>query len=261
MWLSGPRMAFLCPYSINRRWCLLTTRFFAGLAIFTAICPAQTLDTGILGAVTDPNGATVPGASVTISESATGLVRTVTTGPEGGYEVRYLRPGHYTVEVRATGFRSERHTGIDLQISQLARIDVTLQVGEVRETVEVSAAAALLQTENATLGGVVAHERVIDLPLNGRNFLQLSNLTPGVVVREESNAERTRVIANGARDVWMQVNINGITAVNNRHNFVNLYPSIDAIKEFKVQSGNYSPEYAGNAGANINVQLRSGTNH
>src|SRR2546430_8574993 len=116
------------------------------------------------------------------------------------------------------------------------------------------------QTENATLGGVVAHERVVNLPLNGRNFLQLSNLTPGVVVREESNAERTRVMANGARDVWMQVNINGITAVNNRHNFVNFYPSIDAIQEFKVQSGNYSAEYGGNAGANINVQLRSGTN-
>src|SRR5437867_3902075 len=134
------------------RWGVFMNRFFVAFLLFAAICRAQTLDTGILGTVTDPNGAVVPGASVTISESATGLVRTVTTGPEGGYELRYLRPGHYTVEVRATGFRSERHTGIDLQISQLARIDITLQVGEVRETVEVSSAAALLQTENATLG-------------------------------------------------------------------------------------------------------------
>lgn len=79
-------------------------------------------------------------------------------------------------------------------------------------------------------------------------------------VVEESNGERTRVVANGARDIWMQVNINGVTAVNNRANFVNFYPSIDAIQEFKVQSGNYSAEYGGNAGANINLQLRSGTN-
>jgi outer membrane receptor protein involved in Fe transport len=239
---------------------LFLSKICVGLAFVAATCLAQTLDTGILGTVTDPNGAVIPGASVTISEPETGLVRTVITGPEGGYEVRYLRPGHYVIEVRAAGFRSERHTGIDLQISRLARIDMALQVGEVRETVEVSSAGAILQTENATLGGVVAPERVVNLPLNGRNFLQLSNLTPGVVVREESNAERTRVLANGARDVWMQVNINGITAVNNRHNFVNFYPSIDAIQEFKVQSGNYSAEYGGNAGANVNVQLRSGTN-
>src|SRR5690348_14303657 len=103
---------------------------FVGLALLAAVCHGRTLDTGILGTVTDPNGAIVPGASVTVSDATTGFVRTITTGPEGGYEVRYLRPGHYAVEVRAQGFRTERHTGIDLQISQLARIDVALQVGE-----------------------------------------------------------------------------------------------------------------------------------
>ena len=142
------------------------SRVAIGIVLVAAISLGQTLDTGILGTVTDPNGAVVPGASVTISEAATGFARTVTTSAEGGYEVRYLRPGNYTVQVGAAGFRTERHTGIDLQISQLARIDIALQVGEVRETVEVNSAAAILQTENATLGGVVAHERVINLPLN-----------------------------------------------------------------------------------------------
>src|SRR5207247_3764499 len=131
-----------------RRWGVFTNRrnlseAVAGLVLAVVICGGQSLDTGILGTVTDPNGAVVPGASVTISDAATGLVRTVTTGQEGGYEVRYLRPGNYAVEVRATGFRSERRTAINLQISQLARIDVTLLVGEVRETVEVSSAAAI----------------------------------------------------------------------------------------------------------------------
>ena len=202
----------------------------------------------------------VTSANLTITQPATGLSRSVTTGPDGSYEVRYLTPGEYTVEIRAQGFKTERRTGIVLQISQLARLDFSLQVGQVQETVEVTATAPILQTENAVLGEVVATERIVNLPLNGRNFLQLSTLTPGVVVREESNGERTRVIANGSRDIWMQVNIGGITAVNNRANFVNFYPSVDAIQEFKVQSANYSAEYGGNAGANINMQLRSGTN-
>jgi hypothetical protein len=230
------------------------------IALSAVAARAQTLDTGILGTVTDAQGTVVPGATVTITQPATGLVRAVTTGPDGGYEVRYLRPGEHTLEIQMTGFRTERRTGIVLQLSQLARIDVRLQVGELKETVEVTAASPLLQTEGAVLGEVVGTERVVNLPLNGRNFLQLANLTPGVVVREEANAVRTRVIANGSRDIWMQVNMNGITAVNNRHNFVNFYPSIDAIEEFKVQSGNYSAEYGGNSGANINMQLRPGTN-
>ncbi len=233
-------------------------RLLAFLA--TGFAFAQSLDTGILGTVMDTAGGVVSGATVTVTQAETGFTRTVTTSAEGAFEIRYLRPGDYAVEVKHAGFRSERHSGVVLQISQLARIDFQLQVGQVQETVEVTGAAPILQTENAVLGEVVARERVVNLPLNGRNFLQLSTLTPGVVVQEESNGQRTRVIANGTRDIWMQVNINGVTAVNNRANFVNFYPSIDAIQEFKVQSANYSAEYGGNAGVNINVQLRSGTN-
>ncbi len=231
------------------------------LAILTAaMALPQSLDTGIVGTVTDPAGAAISGASITVTQAATGYTKTIQSGIDGGFEVRYLRAGDFVVEIKAPGFRSERRTGITLQLSQLARIDFALQVGQVQETVEVSSTAPILQTENATIGEVVARERVVNLPLNGRNFLQLSTLTPGVVVQEESNGQRTRVIANGTRDIWMQVNINGITAVNNRANFINFYPSIDAIQEFKVQSSNYSAEYGGNAGANINMQLRTGTN-
>ena len=236
------------------------SKLMACMILIATLGAAQTLDTGILGVVTDQGGAVVGNATVTITQPATGLSRSVTTGPEGNYEVRYLTPGEYTVSIQAPGFKTERRTGIVLQISQLARIDFSLQIGQVQETVEVTATSPILQTENAVLGEVVAAERIVNLPLNGRNFLQLSAMTPGVVVREESNAERTRVLANGSRDIWMQVNIGGITAVNNRANFVNFYPSVDAIQEFKVQSANYSAEYGGNAGANITMQLRSGTN-
>src|SRR4051794_3846000 len=160
---------------------------FAGL--FTGL-HAQTIDTGILGDIKDPTAAAIAGATVRILQPSTGLSRTVTTDTGGHYEVRYLKPGDYTVEVKAAGFRSERQTGIVIQIGQQARIDFGMQVGDVVETVEVNSSASLLQTENSTLGEVVGPERIVNLPLNGRNFAQLAVLTPGVRVVAE-NAVRT----------------------------------------------------------------------
>ena len=166
--------------------------------------------------------------------------------------------------MRAQGFRAARASSVVVQINQQARLDFSLQVGEVQETVEVTSTAPLLNTETATLGEVIASERIVNLPLNGRTFTQLAALTPGVRVSEanlfSTSTGGSRIIANGARDSWEQVNIDGITIVNNRSNYINLYPSIDALAEFKVQSGNYSAEYGGNAGPNVNLQLRSGTN-
>ncbi len=234
--------------------------------LLTWILPlaAQTLDTGILGAVTDPGGAVIADATVIIRNPATALARTVKTARDGKYEVRYLVPGQYSVEAQAPGFRSERTNSITIQLNQQVRIDFAMQLGEVQQAVEITSSAPLLQTENATLGEVVSTERIVNLPLNGRSFVQLSVLTPGVRVTEPSqftsSTNGSRIIANGARDSWMQVNIDGVTMVNNRSNYVTLYPIIDALQEFKVQSGNYTAEYGGNAGANVNLQVRSGTN-
>ena len=238
-------------------WCFRLPCVFL-LAAVSAF--AQSADTAILGTIADATGGVIAGAKVTIEQPATGFSRSIVTGAEGWYEFRYLRPGEYTVEAGHPGFRTERRTGIVIVVNQQARIDFNLQVGDVIETVEVSSAAPLLGTESAVVGGVVVGEQIVNLPMNNRNFLQLAILTPGVRIKEEFNAERTRVVANGNRDIWMQVNINGITAVNNRAPFVNFYPAVDAIQEFKVQSSNYSAEYGGQSGANINVQLRSGTN-
>ena len=235
-----------------------------GCLLWTMCLSAQTLDTGILGTVTDPAGALVAGANVTITNTATGMQRVVKTSSDGNYEVRYLLPGDYTIQVQTPGFRTELRRRVVVQINQQARFDFAMQIGEVQQTVEITAAAPLLQTENATLGEVVSTERIVNLPLNGRSFVQLSVLTPGVRVYEPSqftaSTDGSRIIANGARDSWMQVNIDGITMVNNRSNYVTLYPIIDALQEFKVQSGNYTAEYGGNAGANVNLQVKSGTN-
>jgi len=239
---------------------------FSALVVgsFAAGGLAQTVDTAILGIVTDSAQAGVPGATVVISQPAKGLSRTVNTSPGGLYELRYLVPGEYQVEVQANGFRAERRTGIQIQIGQQARIDFLLQVGTVQQTVEVTSSAPLLQTETATLGGVVNSERINNLPLNGRKFNDLAILTPGVQVSNtnlaSSSTDGSRISSNGGRNTWGQVNVDGITMVNNRSNYVNIYPSIDAIQEFKVQTGNYTAEYGGNAGTNVNVQIKSGTN-
>ena len=244
-------------------------RFHRVLAMFfltgSASCLiGQTLDTGILGVITDPTGALVAGASVAITQNETGVKRETQTAADGKYEVRYLVPGEYTVELRAQGFRTARANNIVVQINQQVRLDFTLQLGDVQETVEITAAAPLLNTETATLGEVIARERIVNLPLNGRTFTQLAALAPGVRISEanlfSTSTGGSRIVANGARDAWEQVNIDGITMVNNRSNYINLYPSIEAMEEFKVQSGNYSAEYGGNAGPNVNLQLRSGTN-
>jgi outer membrane receptor protein involved in Fe transport len=239
--------------------------FAIGLCFAFALCgKAQTVDTAILGIVTDSGQAVIPNATVTISQPSTGLSRTVKASAEGSYELRYLVPGDYTVEVKAEGFRAERRTGIQIQIGQSAKLDFVLEVGSVQQTLEVKSMAPLLQTENATLGGVVNTERIENLPLNGRKFNDLAILTPGVQVynpdNHSSSTDGSSISANGGRSIWGQVNVDGITMVNNRHNYVNLYPSVDAIQEFKVQTGNYTAEYGGNAGTNVNIQIKSGTN-
>ena len=241
---------------------LICCLFLLVAATFTM--SAQTVDTAILGTVTDSGGAVIPKATITIVQPASGLTHTAATGTEGTYEVRYLVPGEYSVEAQATGFRAERRTGINLQIGQQARIDFSLAVGAVQQTLEVQGAAPLLQTENATIAGVVGQERIENMPLNGRRFTDLAVLTPGVMLYtpdlHSSSTDGAEIGGNGGRMIWGQVNVDGITMVNNRHNYVNLFPSVDAIQEFKVQTGDYSAEYGGNAGTNVNIQIKSGAN-
>jgi outer membrane receptor protein involved in Fe transport len=237
---------------------------FVALLLAGVVVRAQTVDTAILGTVVDSTQAAIPNAEVTIEQTATGVSRTAKTNSEGIFEFRYIVPGEYTVQVKADSFRAEKHTGIGIQIGQQAKLTFVLQVGSVQQTLEVQSTSPLLQTEDATLAGVVSSGRITNLPLNGRKFGDLAILTPGVQVsnpdNHSSSTAGSTIASNGGRPTWGQVNVDGITMVNNRSNYVNLFPSIDAIQEFKVQTGNYSAEYGGNAGSNVNVQIKSGTN-
>ena len=225
---------------------------------------AQTVDTAIVGTVTDNSGAVIPGASVTVLSVATGIAKKAVTAATGEYGVTYLSPGNYDLTVSAPGFASSQQKGIVLQINQQARINVALKAGGAEQTVEVQATQPLLQSEDSSLGVVVGTESAENLPLNGRRFDDLAILTPGVTVYNPDNHTSTEdgaaINAYGSQQTWAQVNVDGVTMVNNRHAYVNLYPSVDAIQEFKVLTGNAEAEYGGGAGTLTNIQIKTGTN-
>ncbi len=218
-----------------------------------------------MGTITDNSGAVIPGATVTVTSVATGIEKKADTNESGEYSVTYLAPGNYDVTVSANGFTSSVEKGIVLQISQQARVNVALKAGGTEQTVVVSSETQpLLQSENSSLGVVVGTESAANLPLNGRRFNDLAILTPGVGVYNPDNHTSTEdgaaITAYGAQLTWGQVNVDGVTMVNNRHAYVNMYPSVDAIQEFRVFTGNAEAEYGGGAGTITNIQLRTGTN-
>jgi outer membrane receptor protein involved in Fe transport len=246
------------------RQLLVCSFVLALLLVPSSFLAAQTVDTSILGSVVDPQGSVVPGATVLIRADATGQEKTVKTSGDGQYRVQFLVPGTYTVTVTASGFAPAARTGIQLALSQQIHLDVALTLGSTQQTVEVTAGQAVLQTENATLGTTVDTNRTLNLPLNGRKFNDLAVLTPGVRVsnpdNHSSSTAGSTIASNSGRADWGAVQVDGVVMTNTRSAYVNSYPSVDAIEEFRVQTGNFSAEYGFSAGTNINVQLKSGTN-
>ena len=243
----------------------LKSAFCAGLFAVSMSLAAQTVDTAITGIVTDSTGAVIPGARVSITAVSTGSEKTATTSKAGDYIVNYLIPGNYNVSVTANGFGTEIEKGILLQVNQTARVNIVLKVGAASQTVSVeSSSQPLLQTEDSSLAVVVGPESTVDLPLNGRKFDDLAVLTPGVTVSDPDNHSSSTagssINAYGSQVTWAQTNVDGVTMVNNRHAYVNVFPSVDAIQEFNVQTGDYEVQYAGGAGTVTNIQLKSGTN-
>jgi hypothetical protein len=221
------------------------------------------------GTVIDPTGAAVPGATVTVTNTGTDVARTTKTNDVGFFYVASLSPGTYSVTASKTGFTIAKEPDITLQVAQVATLNISLQVGNATQTVEVTTAAVSLEATDATLGSVVPEQEVQDLPLNGRQFSQLLQLAPGTVPIDNSqNAGKAPNFGSGAGSpsVDGQTNrsniffLDGIIASNPFFGGFSFSPSVDAIQEFKAQSHTDLAEYGQASGAIVSVVSRPGTN-
>jgi hypothetical protein len=229
---------------------------------------AQTLGE-ITGLVTDASGAVIPGARLTITNENTNAARTATTNEAGVYSVPSLTPGTYSARAEADGFQSVVRSGVGLQVQQIARINFEMQVGQVAEVIEVSGGAPLMTTEDATVGTVIENRRIVELPLNGRSYLQLVALSPNVSFgfapngtaqgRQGGQRSEQSISISGQRSVYNYFTLDGIDNTDVSYNLYMFLPSIDALQEFKVQTGIFPAEF-GRATAQINVSTKSGSN-
>ena len=234
----------------------------------------------VVGTVTDSTGADVLGAKVILKNSGTNATQAVTTGASGTYSFVNLNPGTYSVTVSETGFTSVTQDNIDVQVGGATRANVTLQVGKVTQTVTVSASEAGLQTENATLGGVVEGRQVVEAPLNGRNVNNLLDFVPGVVPGGGTQGStmanggsgnfqaggQTQAIAYGNYQIGGGFSgqslffIDGVGSNIAENNVNTLVPTQDAVQEFRVSTNDISPEFGGYAGGVVQISTKSGTN-
>src|SRR5262245_17491268 len=157
--------------------------------LFTLTLTAQAPSGDISGVVADPSGAIVPGVTVTLTNPATNAVRTALTNEAGLYVLRAIPPGVYNLRAELSGFRAVERKNIEVQVGSSNRIDVTLEIGEVNSIVEVLGGAPVLQTETASIGTVIENRRIVELPLNGRNYLQLASLIPGATTNGPTSSQ------------------------------------------------------------------------
>ncbi|MGH9769103.1 MAG: TonB-dependent receptor domain-containing protein, partial [Blastocatellia bacterium] len=224
---------------------------------------AQSFTGSIVGTIKNPEGAVVPGAEITITHEQTNRTVTATANGEGYYVSPPLPVGSYRVEAKMAGFRRAFRGGVVLQIQQTAVVDFTLELGAISEQVEVTAQAPVLETTSSALGKVVDNRRILDLPLNTRNVYSLIFLTPGVSGSIGNNYNSMSYSVNGARPTMMDTVIDGVTAsfpTVNGFTGISVFPSVDAIQEFKVMGATYPAEFGRSLGSVLNVVYKSGTN-
>src|SRR6266852_4048686 len=235
--------------------------------VFSVPAFAQKDAGSIVGTVKDQTGAIVANAKVTVSDVERGIHLTTTTNDSGQYVASPLRVGRYTVTVEHPGFKKAVSVPVNLDVQQRIAVDISLQVGQISESVEVSGAAPLLETETSELGQVVDNKRMANLPLNGRNFAQLALLTAGTAPSEPGARDEGGFgfSANGARSLQNNFLLDGVDNNSNLPDLLNetnyvIQPSVEALEEFKVQTNAYSAEFGRGNGAIINATIKSGTN-
>jgi len=215
----------------------------------------------IFGTVTDSTGSQIPGASVTITQTTTGQIRNVVSNERGDYVATQLPIGSYTVSAERTGFKKFVQTGIQVQVDENRQVPIQLQVGDVAESVTVVADAAQVETRSGTLKEVIDSKRIVELPLNGRNALDLQRLVPGAgSVADRGQGQNTTISINGGRQNGNNYVLDGGDNHDPYFNSPSVFPPPDALEEFSINTNSYSAEYGRNAGALMNAVTRSGTN-
>lgn len=237
------------------------------LFVFAFQAAAQSPQGSIIGTVMDSQGSSIPGVEVIARNVGTNLTYRATTGQDGSYNMVALPIGDYEVGATSTGFKAFRRTGIRLEVSQRLRLDITLEIGDVTELVEVQAEIARVQTEDSSLGTVVENKRIAELPLNGRHVFNLIKIVAGVQPR--NNVDGFAEVSNQA---FSQIRINGGPAYGNQfyldgavnsvpvHNEIAVVPMADAVEEFKMETNAIKAEYGQTAGGVVNMVTKSGTN-
>jgi hypothetical protein len=257
---------------MTKRACFKGSVLVCAIALFGFIQPlvfAQLTTAGIVGTVSDPSGSRIPGVTVTALQVETSTPTTTTTDSSGNYSFTNLQIGKYSITFQKEGFQRIVQSNVDLGIGQVVRFDIALKVGSVSQTVEVTDAPPLLQTETSSLGTIETEKRIVDLPLNGRNFFKLTYLGPGTnegatgtsagAGSTDNNRPGTAVSVNGLRIFDNNFLLNGMDNNEFGNGTVVIQPPPDSIQEFRIEQNSMSAEF-GRGGAMISVVLRSGTN-
>ncbi len=240
-------------------------RFLCVLLVLECLAPLSFGQTAqVTGRVTDSTGAVVPGVAITVTNVATGVDRKAATNEAGYYTVPLLPPGEYRMALRQQGFKPITRSGIILEVDQRAELNFTLEVGALSEQIEVTAAAVQLNTVEASQGQVIENQRIVELPLNGRNYNELALLSAGTV-QPLAGSRLVGFSSGGMRNsqnnfILDGVDNNGVELAGAQRRSEMVQPSIDAIQEFKVQTNAYAAEYGRAMGSVVNVTTRSGTN-
>jgi hypothetical protein len=220
----------------------------------------------IVGSITDSSGAVIANAVVKATEARTGFVRTTVSSAEGNYVLPALRPAAYDITAESAGFRAFRRTGLELLANQSLTLNITLDVGAVTETVNVSGAAVQVNTTTSTLSDVVDQSRIVDLVLNGRDIAKLASVVAGMNVISVSNESGKSIpgglqlSSNGTRNQQISYRLDGASNTDSYFQENQSFPFPDAVQEFSIQTSNYTASQGGNSGAMVNVVTRSGTN-
>src|SRR6185437_16060624 len=240
-------------------------RLCAAILFFSAAAIAQISTGTIVGVVEDSSGAVIPNAAVAIQNTGTKESRDISTNTAGEFNAPFLLVGQYVVTVTAAGFKAKTLTGITLEVDKTINLRIPLDVGAAAESVEVTAAAPLVDSATSSLGQVIENKEIVDLPLNGRNPFALGLLS-GNTTPMFGMGSNLPFIAGGGRFSANEVTLDGIdnNTVSNAgaigRNGIAVVPSVDAVQEFKVKTNNFSAEFGHAAGAVVNATIKSGSN-